>query len=109
MDCESLLKKNACCGILEEMEFILETLMKKRNEYHIYRYKKYTSKDLQELFQVVGWLSADYPERLKKALDKRGTVFMAWDGKKLVGLVNTIDDSEYIKCRRCMEWLYLIF
>lgn len=44
--------------------------MKKRNEYHIYRYKKYTSKDLQELFQVVGWLSADYPERLKKALDK---------------------------------------
>ena len=52
---------------------------------------------------------ADYPERLKKALDKRETVFMAWDGKKLVGLVNTIDDSEYIKCRRCMEWLYLIF
>jgi hypothetical protein len=91
------------------MEFILETLMKKRNEYHIYRYKKYASKDLQELFQVVGWLSADYPERLKKALDKRETVFMAWDGKKLVGLVNTIDDSEYIKCRRCMEWLYLIF
>ena len=104
-----MLKKNACCGILEEVEFILETLMKKRNEYHIYRYKKYTSKDLQELFQVVGWLSADYPERLKKALDRRETVFMAWDGKKLVGLVNTIDDSEYIKCRRCMEWLYLIF
>ena len=56
--------------------------------------KNYTSKDLQELFQAVGWLSANYPERLKKALDNSETVFTAWDGKKLVGLVNAIDDSE---------------
>ena len=56
--------------------------------------KNYTSKDLQELFQSVGWLSANYPERLKKALDNSETVFTAWDGEKLVGLVNAIDDSE---------------
>ena len=56
--------------------------------------KNYTSNDLQELFQSVGWLSANYPERLKKALDNSETVFTVWDGEKLVGLVNAIDDSE---------------
>lgn len=56
--------------------------------------KYYTIKDLQELFQAVGWLSANYPERLKKALDNSETVFAAWDGNKLAGLVNAIDDSE---------------
>ena len=48
-------------------------------------------------------------ESVESGLQNDDMVFMAWDGKKLVGLVNTIDDSEYIKCRRCMEWLYLIF
>lgn len=56
--------------------------------------KNYTSNDLQELFQSVGWLSANYPERLKKALDNSESVFTAWDGEKLVSLVNAIDDSE---------------
>lgn len=56
--------------------------------------KNYTSKDVQELFWSVSWLSANYPERLKKALDNSETVFTAWDGEKLVGLVNAIDDSE---------------
>ena len=56
--------------------------------------KNYTSNDLQELFQSVGWLSANYPERLKKALGNSETVFTVWDGEKLVGLVNAIDDSE---------------
>ena len=56
--------------------------------------KNYTSNDLQVLFQSVGWLSANYPKRLKKALDNSETVFTAWDKDKLVGLVNAIDDSE---------------
>lgn len=56
--------------------------------------RKYTVKDLQILFQSVGWLSAEYPKRLKKALDSSETVFSAWDDEKLVGLVNAIDDSE---------------
>lgn len=56
--------------------------------------KNYIAKDLQDLFQSVGWLSANYPERLKKAIDNRETVFTAWDDGKLVGLINAIDDSE---------------
>lgn len=56
--------------------------------------KNYKTQDLQGLFQSVGWLSANYPERLKKALDNSETVFTAWDNERLVGLVNAIDDSE---------------
>ncbi len=56
--------------------------------------KEYTTRDLQGLFQSVGWLSANYPERLKKALYNSETVFTAWDNERLVGLVNAIDDSE---------------
>lgn len=56
--------------------------------------KDFSAHDLQQLFQSVDWLSANYPARLKKALDHCETVFTAWDDKKLVGLVNAIDDSE---------------
>ncbi len=56
--------------------------------------KNYIAKDLQDLFQPVGWLSANYLERLKKAIDNSETVFTAWDDGKLVGLINAIDDSE---------------
>lgn len=56
--------------------------------------RDYSVDDLQELFQSVHWLSANYPERLKKALDHCETVFTAWHGKQLVGLVNAIDDGE---------------
>ena len=56
--------------------------------------KNYTASDVQGLFQSVSWLSANYPDRLKKALDHCETVFTAWDGERLVGLVNAIDDSE---------------
>ena len=56
--------------------------------------KVYSTEDLQALFQSVDWLSANYPERLKKALDHCETVFTAWCGDTLVGLINAIDDSE---------------
>ena len=56
--------------------------------------REYTKDDLQQLFQSVNWLSANYPEQLKKALDHCETVFTAWDDKQLVGLINAIDDSE---------------
>lgn len=56
--------------------------------------KEYSADDLKQLFQSVEWLSANYPDRLKKALDHCETVFTAWDGEKLVGLINAIDDSE---------------
>lgn len=50
---------------------------------------------MKELFQAVGWLSANYPDRLKKALDNSETIFTAWDGEQLAGLINAIDDSEW--------------
>ena len=56
--------------------------------------KEYSAVDLEQLFQSVDWLSANYPERLKRALDNCETVFTAWSGGKLVGLVNAIDDGE---------------
>lgn len=56
--------------------------------------KEFSPSDLQQLFQSVNWLSANYPERLKKALDNCETVFTAWDNEQLVGLVNAIDDGE---------------
>lgn len=56
--------------------------------------RNFSADDLQPLFQSVDWLSANYPDRLKKALDYCETVITAWDDKKLVGLVNAIDDSE---------------
>lgn len=54
----------------------------------------FTEKQLEVLFKSVGWLSANYPERLFKALNTCETVFTAWDNDKLVGLVNAIDDGE---------------
>lgn len=60
-------------------------------------YKKdnsYSKDDVRELFLSVNWLSGKYPERLKKALDNCETVITAWDGNKLAGLINAIDDGE---------------
>lgn len=56
--------------------------------------KNFSEKNLQKLFQSVNWLSANYPDRLKKALDHCETVFTAWHQDKLIGLVNAIDDGE---------------
>ncbi len=56
--------------------------------------KKFTEESLKELFDSVGWVSANYPERLYKALNNSETVFTAWYDNKLVGLVNVIDDGE---------------
>lgn len=56
--------------------------------------REYSTEDLQALFRSVDWLSANYPERLKKALDHCETVCTAWCGDRLVGLINAIDDSE---------------
>lgn len=56
--------------------------------------KSYSTDDVKELFLSVDWLSGKYPERLKKALDHCETVVTAWDGSRLVGLINVIDDGE---------------
>ena len=53
----------------------------------------YTQQQIQELFQSVHWISANYPQRLMKALGNCETVLTAWDNERLIGLINTIDDG----------------
>lgn len=54
----------------------------------------YRANDVEELFLSVDWLSGNYPERLKRALDHCETVITAWADGRLVGLINAIDDGE---------------
>ncbi len=56
--------------------------------------REFTSEQLERLFLSVGWISGKYPERLRRAMQGCGTVYSAWDGERLVGLVNAIDDGE---------------
>lgn len=60
----------------------------------IYKEEKcFTQEQIQELFLSVRWISGEYPKQLYKALLNSQTVFTAWDGNKLVGLVRAIDDG----------------
>ncbi|MCI5898867.1 MAG: GNAT family N-acetyltransferase [Hominisplanchenecus sp.] len=58
--------------------------------------KKFTQDEVQRLFLSVGWVSGQYPSRLYKALMHSSTVITAWDGNRLVGLVQVLDDSELV-------------
>ena len=55
--------------------------------------KDFTENDLKNLFLSVNWSSGHYPAKLVTAIKNSGTVFTAWDGDKLVGLVNALDDG----------------
>ncbi|MDO4461269.1 MAG: GNAT family N-acetyltransferase [Bacteroidia bacterium] len=52
-----------------------------------------TAKQLEELFLSVEWSSGHYPEKLEIAMKNYETVFTAWDGEKLVGLISAMDDG----------------
>lgn len=56
--------------------------------------RSFTEAQLKELFTSVGWVSGNYPEKLLRALNSCETVFTAWDGERLVGLANALDDGE---------------
>lgn len=58
--------------------------------------KTFTQDQVQELFKSVGWILAEYPQRLHKALMNSQTVLTAWDGERLVGLARVLDDSELV-------------
>ena len=45
--------------------------------------KDFTAEELKRLFLSVKWSSGAYPERL----------VVAWDGDRLIGLINVLDDS----------------
>lgn len=48
---------------------------------------------LQSLFASVQWDSANYPDKLVVAISNSHKVITAWDGDKLVGLMNALSDS----------------
>lgn len=48
---------------------------------------------LKELFLSVEWSSGHYPEKLAEAMKNFETVFSAWDGEKLVGMICAMDDG----------------
>jgi len=62
----------------------------------IYRGKKFTKEQVQQLFLSVNWISGNYPERLYKALMNSSTVLTVWDDEKLVGLTRVLDDTEML-------------
>lgn len=59
-------------------------------------YKKtnnFSKKELEDLFLSVEWSSGEYPEKLVIAMKNFDTVFSAWDGEELVGLISVMDDG----------------
>ena len=54
---------------------------------------KFSKKELEVLFLSVGWSSGEFPEKLVIAMKNYDTVFSAWNGDELVGLVCVMDDG----------------
>lgn len=53
----------------------------------------FTAAQLQTLFLSVGWSSGQYPDKLVTAMKNSHSVLSAWDGDKLVGLMNCLADG----------------
>ena len=49
--------------------------------------------ELQDLFLSVEWSSGHFPEKLVVAMQHFETVFTAWDGERLAGLICAMDDG----------------
>ena len=56
-------------------------------------YHDFSEKDLEDLFLSVDWSSGHFPEKLVAAMKNFKTVFSAWDGEKLVGMICVMDDG----------------
>ncbi|MDE5557972.1 MAG: GNAT family N-acetyltransferase [Ruminococcus sp.] len=53
----------------------------------------FSCEQLEDLFLSVEWSSGHYPEKLVTAMKNFETVFSAWDGNKLVGMICAMDDG----------------
>ena len=49
--------------------------------------------DLETLFLSVDWSSGHFPEKLVVSMQNFQTVYSAWDGNKLVGMICAMDDG----------------
>ena len=55
--------------------------------------KDFTKEELEDLYLSVEWESGKYPEKLVSAMRNSHKVISAWDGEKLVGLMNALSDG----------------
>ena len=55
--------------------------------------KEIDRNSLRDLFLSVNWDSGNYPDKLQEAIWNSHAVVTAWDGGKLVGLVNSLSDG----------------
>ena len=53
----------------------------------------FSPEELQALFLSVDWSSGHFPDRLVIAMKNYETVYTAWDGDKLIGLISAMDDG----------------
>ncbi|MCM1315547.1 MAG: GNAT family N-acetyltransferase [Prevotella sp.] len=53
----------------------------------------FSCEQLKDLFLSVEWSSGHYPDKLVTAMKNFETVFSAWDGNKLVGMICAMDDG----------------
>ena len=54
---------------------------------------EFKREELKDLFLSVEWSSGHYPDKLVVAMRNFKTVYTAWDGNKLVGLICAMDDG----------------
>lgn len=54
---------------------------------------EFSQEQLRELFLSVDWSSGHYPDKLVIAMKGFSTVFSAWDGDKLIGMICAMDDG----------------
>ena len=55
--------------------------------------KEVESNSIRDLFLSVNWSPGDKPDKLQRAFSHSDKVITAWDGEKLVGLINSIADG----------------
>lgn len=53
----------------------------------------FTPDQLEDLFLSVEWSSGHFPDKLAVAMRNFKTVFSAWDGEKLIGMICAMDDG----------------
>ncbi len=53
----------------------------------------FTPDQLQDLFLSVEWSSGHFPDKLVVAMRNFKTVYSAWDGEKLIGMICAMDDG----------------
>ena len=53
----------------------------------------FSKEELEDLFLSVKWSSGHYPEKLVVAMKNFETVYSAWNGDKLIGMICAMDDG----------------